>query len=127
MTGTDREAGRSACWIPTIPETGEYGVYVSYQTLANSTTAAQYEVRHKGGSTRFSVNQRMGGGTWIYLGRFTFKKGRHSDQGVFLTNMGDGNTVVTSDASQAASSRSAAAKAQTVVRKNVSIRLILKL
>lgn len=98
MTGTDREAGRSACWIPTIPETGEYGVYVSYQTLANSTTAAQYEVRHKGGSTRFSVNQRMGGGTWIYLGRFTFKKGRHSDQGVFLTNMGDGNTVVTSDA-----------------------------
>ena len=94
---TDSEGRSSACWIPKIPEAGEYGVYVSYQTVPNSTSAAQYEVRHEGGSTRFSVNQQMGGGTWIYLGRFPFRKGSHRDQGVFLSNLGDGS-VVTCDA-----------------------------
>ena len=98
MAETQPEGGSSACWIPRIPEEGEYGVYVSYQTLKNSTTAALYEVRHKGGSTRFSVNQQMGGGTWIYLGRFLFEKGWHNDQGVFLSNRGDGASVVTGDA-----------------------------
>ena len=95
---TDTDGGNSACWLPDIPEEGEYGVYVSYQTVKNSTPAAQYEVRHKGGITRFSVNQQMGGGTWIYLGRFPFRKGRHSGQGVFLSSLGDGHTVVTCDA-----------------------------
>ena len=98
LSETYPEGRASACWVPTIPEEGEYGVYVSYQTLKNSTPSAQYEVRHKGGTTRFSVNQQMGGGTWIYLGRFQFKKGHHNDQGVFLSNLGDGSTVVTADA-----------------------------
>ena len=63
LTETDRDGGSSACWLPEIPEDGEYAVYVSYQTVGNSTTAARYEVRHEGGNTRFSVNQQMGGGT----------------------------------------------------------------
>ena len=89
----------TAKWIPNIPETGEYAVYVSYQTLSNSTDAAPYEVRHKGGVTSFKVNQQMGGGTWIYLGRFLFEKGRHSNQGVFLSNeTGKTGNVVTADA-----------------------------
>ena len=98
LTETDREGGRSARWLPDIPEDGEYAVYVSYQTVGNSTNAALYEVRHQGGNTRFSVNQQMGGGTWIYLGRFPFRKGRFADQGVFLSNLGDGRSVVSSDA-----------------------------
>ena len=98
LARTDREGGSNACWIPNIPETGEYAVYVSYQTVENSTHAARYEVRHEGGNTLFSVNQQMGGGTWIYLGRFLFRKGRHTDQGVFLSNVGDGRMTVTSDA-----------------------------
>jgi len=64
-----------AIWIPEIPQRGEYAVYVSYKTLPESTTAAHYTVRHMGGSTEFIVNQRMGGGTWIYLGTFLFDKG----------------------------------------------------
>ena len=96
MTTAHAEGNRFASWIPNIPADGEYGVYVSYQTVEGSTDAAQYEVRHKGGITRFSVNQQMGGGTWIYLGRFGFDKGRHEGQGVFLSNQGEG--VVTADA-----------------------------
>ncbi len=86
-----------AAWIPDIPEDGEYAVYVAYQTVDGSTDAAHYEVRHTGGTTQFAVNQQMGGGTWIYLGRFGFLKGRHEHQGVFLTNRGP-EGVVTADA-----------------------------
>ncbi|MDR0421774.1 MAG: xanthan lyase [Proteiniphilum sp.] len=62
-------------WLPDIPETGEYGVYISYQTLRNSCDDALYSIYHAGGRTDFRVNQRMGGGTWIFLGHFRFRRG----------------------------------------------------
>ncbi len=65
----------SVTWTPDIPQRGEYAVYVSYKTLANSTDCAHYTVRHLGGETHFRVNQTIGGGTWIYLGTFEFGKG----------------------------------------------------
>jgi hypothetical protein len=65
----------SATWTPTIPERGEYAVYVSYKSLPNSTSAAHYTVHHLGGKTEFAVDQRIGGGTWIYLGTFEFEAG----------------------------------------------------
>ena len=83
---------------PEIPEAGKYAVYVSYQTLANSVDDAQYIVVHKGAQTRFSVNQRMGGGTWVYLGTFEFDKGYNRNNMVVLTNYSKGHGVVTADA-----------------------------
>ncbi|MCK9626593.1 MAG: xanthan lyase [Bacteroidales bacterium] len=77
-----------ACWIPNIPQKGEYAVYVSYQTIHNSSSAAKYTVKHMGGSTQFEVNQKMGGSTWVYLGTFLFEDGQNKDQGVFLSNSG---------------------------------------
>lgn len=74
-----------ASWLPQIPGEGEYAVYVSYKTLPNSTDAAYYTVRYKGGESEYKVNQQMGGGTWIYLGTFKFDEGA-TDQGVYLTN-----------------------------------------
>ena len=71
-------------WRPEIPERGMYAVYVSYKSLPNSTSAAHYTVRHLGGESDFVVNQKMGGGTWIYLGTFEFAKG--SEGWVSLTN-----------------------------------------
>ncbi len=65
-------------WTPTIEESGSYAVYISYKTLENSTSSAHYTVRHAGGETEFCVNQKMGGGTWIYLGTFEFEKGSES-------------------------------------------------
>ena len=76
-TTTSRKVGEQsmARWTPCIPQDGRYAVYVSYKTLPNSVKDAIYTVRHKDGTTRFSVNQTMGGGTWIYLGTFSFAKG----------------------------------------------------
>ena len=65
----------SARWTPNFLERGRYAVYVSYKTLPGSTECAHYTVRHMGGTTEFSVNQQVGGGTWIYLGTFEFDAG----------------------------------------------------
>lgn len=75
-TTTAGEATAQATWQAEIPERGEYGVYVSYETTPGSADDARYTVHHLGGETRFAVNQTMGGGTWIYLGRFPFEAGR---------------------------------------------------
>lgn len=42
-----------AQWIPHIPETGKYAVYVTYQTLPGSVSDAKYLVFHKGVSPNF--------------------------------------------------------------------------
>ena len=76
-----------ARWVPDIPRTGYYAVYVSYHQSNKNITDAHYSVLHQGGKTDFLVNQQIGGGTWIYLGKFKFRKGVHPDSGsVVLTN-----------------------------------------
>lgn len=74
-------------WIPDIPEKGEYAVYISYATLPKSTNEAHYTVHHSGGTTEFKVNQTMGGGTWIFLGRFSFEQGRNTNGRIVLDNL----------------------------------------
>lgn len=77
----------TAEWIPNIPEEGYYAVYVSYKSVPKGCTDARYTVYHKGGTTEFSVNQTINGGTWLYLGHFRFAKGRINNSGkVVLRN-----------------------------------------
>lgn len=62
-------------WRPEIPESGEYAVYISYKSLPESSSSAIYRVHHRRGISEFDVNQKIGGGTWVYLGTFEFAKG----------------------------------------------------
>ena len=88
---------RTATWTPKIPHERSYAVYVSYKTVEGSTTDAHYTVCHKGVQTHFTVNQTMGGGTWIYLGTFNFGTGE--DNYVTLSNLSrDAGKIVTADA-----------------------------
>jgi len=74
-------------YMPEIPETGEYAVYVSYAGNEENVTDAHYTVFHSGGKTSFLVNQTMGGETWIYLGTFKFEKGINQSHAMIeLTN-----------------------------------------
>ena len=86
------------CWTPNVQQAGNYAVYVSYTTCENSVSDAQYTVRHQGIDTHFKVNQQMGGGTWVYLGTFTFDAGASSANCVILTNHSGDKGVVTADA-----------------------------
>lgn len=87
-----------ASYQPDFPKSGRYAVYVSYQTVDNSIDNAEYTVWHKGERTVFHVNQRMGGGTWVYLGTFEFDKGYSEFNRVTLTNQSNQSGVVTTDA-----------------------------
>ena len=99
-TIADVSGSSSIRWIPAIPETGDYAVYISF-TMADSNVAdAEYTVFHAGGTTRFRVDQRQGGGTWLYLGTFRFREGVRPDSGqVLLTNKSaEPGRYVTADA-----------------------------
>ena len=100
--GTTRTAacspvvGSRAVWTPVIPERGEYAVYVSYASSRNSCRSARYTVHHLGGDTEFLVDQRKGGGTWVYLGTFEFSAGTFGY--VELDNKGVAGEIVSADA-----------------------------
>ncbi len=85
-------------WTPNIPETGTYAVYISYKTLGNSASDAHYTVFHKGGKTEFTVNQTINGGTWLYLGKFNFEKGKNSGKVVLTNYSSEDGKVITADA-----------------------------
>ena len=82
-------------YTPSLPN-GEYAVYVSYKTVSGSTRSAKYVVKHKGQETVYLVNQRMGSGTWVYLGTFAFDNDTANN---YVTLYSSGNKeVVTADA-----------------------------
>ncbi len=85
-------------YSPEIKEAGRYAVYVSYQTMEESVDDAHYIVMHKGVDTHFRVNQRMGAGTWVYLGSFDFDAGISMDNCVIIDNQSSRKGVVTTDA-----------------------------
>ncbi len=92
----------TAEYRPDIPERGEYAVYISYKSFQDSSPAVSYTVNHMGGTSEFIVNQKIGGGTWIYLGTFEFDKG---DEGyVTVSNatpigsLHEKGSIVTTDA-----------------------------
>lgn len=99
VTSIKKGAESTAEWVPQIEETGEYAVYVAYHTVPGSTNSARYTVYHRGGISEFKVNQQMGGGTWIYLGKFVFDKNLGKSQRIVLSNnTGKAGEVVTADA-----------------------------
>lgn len=86
-----------ATWTPDVPESGMYAVYVAYQSLPQSIEDAHYTVEHAGGKTSFLVNQKIGGGTWVYLGTFQFDAGQRGR--ISLTNQSnESGQLVTADA-----------------------------
>lgn len=88
----------SVTWTPYIPQSGQYAVYVSYQTLPRSVSDAHYQVWHKGVMTEYMVNQRIGGSTWVYLGTFDFDEGMNDGSCVVLTNQSGEKGVISADA-----------------------------
>ncbi len=95
---TKKRNASEISYQPNIPEEGKYAVYVSYQSLRKSVSDAKYIVYHKGQATEFTVNQQMGGGTWVYLGTFDFDKGCNEFNRVVVTNHASSKGIVTSDA-----------------------------
>lgn len=97
-SGNKNKATALAKWMPEIPASGSYAVYVSYKSCEESVPDAHYSVLHSGGVTEFRVNQKIGGGIWVYLGTFEFSAGAKENQGVILDNASEHNGVISADA-----------------------------
>ena len=69
-TGTN-----TAIWTPNIPQAGEYSIYAWWVDSTNRATNAPYTINYNGGSETVTVNQETMGGTWNYLGTYTFSAG----------------------------------------------------
>lgn len=74
----------TATWTPTLPATDNYRVYISVPQGTSSVTDAPVTVYHDGGSTAFTLNQRLNGGEWIPLGSFAMTPGQN--RRVVITN-----------------------------------------
>ncbi len=87
-------------WIPKIPETGYYAVYISYSASNKNVNDAHYSVFHSGIKTDFLVNQQIGGNIWEYLGKFKFDKGFNpsKDKVVLSNQSNDQGSFITADA-----------------------------
>ena len=90
----------SVRWSPKLERNGRHCIYISYKSLPNSSRSAHYTVSHLGGTSEFIVNQRMGGGTWIYLGEFDLGPDSYImlDNGTPAGRSFERGTVITADA-----------------------------
>lgn len=86
--------GRSALFVPDIPERGWYGVTVAYPHLHGHKGQVTVRVAHTGGSTEFIIDQAIGGGTWLWLGSFLFDKGTDNVRGAVTITGRDGSAVL---------------------------------
>ncbi len=94
----DKKKLSTARWDVEMPEAGEYALYISYKTLANSVKDAHYTVNSMAGAREFIVDQTMAGGVWVYLGTFHLDKGVNKDVVVLSNQSGTKDGVVTADA-----------------------------
>ncbi|MGQ1890068.1 golvesin C-terminal-like domain-containing protein [Thermophagus sp. OGC60D27] len=86
-------------YVPEIPESGEYAVYISWGKEEEALTNVPCTVNHSGGQTRFTLNQQMGYGTWIYIGTFHFQKGLNPETGsVVLSSPENATGTISADA-----------------------------
>lgn len=94
----DKKGLSTIHFVPTIRKAGRYAVYVSYPKNKKNIPDALYTVWHGGTRTSFTVNQRMGQGTWVYLGTFDFEAGESARNSVTLSSLSRSKGVATATA-----------------------------
>ncbi len=120
-TSGHEKSDAEAKWNATIPSDGTYAVYVSYASTPTSTDAAHYRINAADGSHDFTINQQMGGGTWIYLGHFPFKASANETALVELFNDGKPHHTVSADAVKIGGGMGNVARIVTTEDKNPDI------
>lgn len=98
MAQTTKKNISTVSYQPRLQRAGRHAVYVSYQTVPGSVAEAHYTVYHKGQQTEVAVNQKMGGGTWVYIGTYDFDAGCNEYNRVVVNNYGRSRGFVTTDA-----------------------------
>jgi hypothetical protein len=93
--GNEGKGAQSARFVPEIPKTGRYEVFVAYPWNANRATNVPVTIRHADGETKFILNERKKPAVQELLqsvGTFRFEKGRAG--AVEISNAGTDGFVV---------------------------------
>lgn len=77
-------ATASAQFVFNVPADGDYDVSIAYSQFSYRVPDAHFVVKHAGGESHFRVNQRRHGATWVFLGRFFFRKGKDPAKGAVV-------------------------------------------
>ncbi len=93
-----RQRQSTVTYQPNMPVEGRYAVYVSYPRMDNAVADAHYTVYHRGQATEIRVNQRMGAGTWVYIGTYDFGSGSSQANRVVVSNYSRHDGTVGTDA-----------------------------
>ncbi|MFE9437474.1 polymorphic toxin-type HINT domain-containing protein [Streptomyces sp. NPDC006602] len=78
-------------WQLTIPQAGDYTVYVRYPKVDGAAKDATYEIKHKDGTGTKILDQTELPGEWRSLGKYAF--GEDTGQTVTLTDKATGTVV----------------------------------
>ena len=77
--GTTRKfpsnGGSKATWMPDVPESGFYTLYVSWDSDSQNSTQAHYRITHNGGSIDRYFDQTVHGSTWQYAEQLWMEEG----------------------------------------------------
>ncbi len=88
--------GGTASWTPTLPSSGQYGVYVWYSGGSSNgfprDASASYQVTHRFGTSTVSIDQNTAPGTWVLLGTYEFEL--NGPAKVTVTRLTSGNPTV---------------------------------
>jgi hypothetical protein len=92
LTGSVNER---ATWTATLPDSGNWTVYVWYSQGSNRSTAAPYIISTASGSHTEYVNQQIDGGKWVNQGTYNMNAGVNT---IKLSPVAPAGYVVIADA-----------------------------
>ena len=95
VRSSDKES--EATWSARIDASGEYAVYVGYQTDESSVSDVCYTVHTATGNRHVTVDQTRGGSTWVYLGTFPFEASAGEVPRVSVSNRSEHQGTVSAD------------------------------
>ena len=67
--------GSVATWLPEVPESGFYTLYVSWDSDSQNTSNAHYRITHNGGTIDRYFDQTVHGSTWQYVEQLWMEEG----------------------------------------------------
>jgi alpha-tubulin suppressor-like RCC1 family protein len=83
----------SVRFTPAVPAAGMYQVFLRWrESMSTLASNVPVDIVHSAGTSTVAVNQRVGGGTWVSVGIFTFTAGTGSS--VTLRTTGVNGTVI---------------------------------
>ncbi|OAS20471.1 polysaccharide lyase family 8 super-sandwich domain-containing protein [Paenibacillus oryzisoli] len=84
------DATKWAKWVPTIPVSGNYDIYMRWPSGTTRPDAAPLEITYNGGiDTSKTVNQTVYGSTWMLIGNYPLTAGFSNEVKLLATDAGN--------------------------------------